>query len=782
MIGSTLNIKLLRDLKTISMQGITVGLVIAAGLSYFSASWSSYFSLLEARNEFYNKQSLCDGFVYLNRAPNYLEKKISALQGITHFESRISKEIVLDFPGEVYPSAAQLLSLSENLNTIYLKKGSLPKQNQDVIISESFAIANSLEPGAELSSIIGGKKVVLTVTGIGLSPEFVYVFRPGNPLPDDKHYGILWMKREAIETNFDFQASFNQVIFRLTKNELDRKKTLQELDAILEDYGGLGAKERKFLPSDSFLNDEFRQLRTTAVFLPGIFLAIAAFLLHIISNRMVSKEREQIATLRALGYTSKQIIFHYLKLITFITSISSILGILIGFVLGNAMTNLYGQFYKFPHLKSIFPPSLVLFSLIFGIFIGGIGTIFSLLSIIKLDPAQAMRPAPPGKYSIAFWESWITHLQTIQRMVLRNLFKRPIRTLLTILGLSTSIMIMIIGNFIQDTVGSLLDLQFNTIQRESLTLSFRNPISDSVLFELKEKTGVFIVEGQRSIPIKITKNNKTKDVVLTGLPQYSELRKILGKNLKPIQIPISGILMNQELAIKMKIQIGETIQIETQDGEKKKFSIQVTAFANEILGQGLFINREYLNRILDEGNLINVSLLKTDPKAESKLINELKDDPMVIGLFSKTAILQGFQEVMQRSLQSTSIIILVFTVIISIGVIYNTAMITLSERIYELGSLRILGFSLKEVFGIIAWELSWKIIFAIPIGCIFGYQIAYLILNSNETEGFKIPATIYPSTYYYSILLALFTAGISFMIVFQKLKKMDLLSVLKVRE
>ncbi|WP_246836599.1 ABC transporter permease [Leptospira levettii] len=782
MIGSTLNLKLLRDLKTISLQGLTVGLVIAAGLSYFSASWSSYFSLLQAKEQFYSKQSLCDGFVYLNRAPNFLERKIADLPGITNFETRISKEIVLDFPSEVYPSAAQLLSLTDHINTIYLTKGSLPKQNQEVVISESFAKANDLEPGAELSTIIGGKRVLLTVTGIGLSPEFVYVFRPGNPLPDDKHYGIFWMKREAIEANFNFESSFNQVIFQLTKDPLDRKRTLHDLDLILDEYGGLGAKERKFLPSESFLNDEFRQLRTTAVFLPGIFLAIAAFLLHIISNRLITKEREQIATLRALGYTALQIVFHYLKLISFITAISSMLGIFIGYILGNAMTNLYGEFYKFPHLIPVFPPLLMFFSFFFGIFIGGIGTLFSLYSIIKLDPAQAMRPAPPGKYSIAFWESWITNMQTIQRMVLRNLFKRPMRTLLTILGLSTSIMIMIIGNFIQDTVGSLLDLQFNTIQRESLTLTFRNPIHESVLFELKEMDGVFLAEGQRSIPIKMTKDRKSKDIILTGLPDHSELRKILGQDLKPLQIPISGIMVNQDLAKRMDIHMGETIQIETLDGEKKKFSVQVTSFANEILGQGVFINKENLNRILEEGNLINTALLKTDPKKDIELIKEFKDDPLVIGLFSKTAILKGFQEVMQRSLQSTSVIILIFTVIISIGVIYNTAMITLSERIYELGSLRILGFTLKEVFAIIAWELSWQILCAIPIGCFFGYQVANLILNSNETEGFKIPATIYPSTYYYSILLALITAGISYLIVFRKLKTMDLLSVLKVRE
>lgn len=782
MIGRTLNLKLLRDLKSILMQGLTVGLVIAAGISYFSASWAAYFSLLDAKVNFYSKQNLCEGFVYLNRAPAYLESKIAALPGISDFETRISKEIVLDFPGEVYPSAAQLLSLSEHTNTLYLKKGFLPKQNQDVVISENFAMANHLEPGSGLSSIIGGKRVFLHVTGVGLSPEFVYVFRPGNPMPDDKHYGIIWMKREAMEANFNFEGAFNQVIFHFASEGEERKHTLRDLDSLLDEFGGLGAKERKLLPSDSFLNDEFRQLRTTAVFLPGIFLAIAAFLLHIISNRLITKEREQIATLRALGYTSKAIVFHYLKLITSITATSSLIGVIIGYFLGSAMTGLYGRFYKFPELIPTFPPLLFFFSIGFGILVGGLGTIISLRSIIHLDPAQAMRPAPPGTFTISFWEVWLTNLSTVQKMVFRNLFKRPTRTALTIVGLSTSIMIMIIGNFIQDTVGTLLDLQFNTIQRETLTLVFRIPVEDSVLLDLKEKKGVFSAEGQRSIPIRITNDRKTKDSVLTGISDGSDLRRILNQNLEPINIPVYGIMMNADLAGKMEIQKGDQVLIETLDGEKRKIPVTVTAFANEILGQGVFIDRSNLNRMLDEGSLINLALLKTDPLEDKNLIEKFKDNPLVISLFSKSAILTSFKEVMQRSLQSTSIIILIFTIIISIGVIYNTAMITLSERIYELGSLRILGFSLKEVFEIIAWELTWQILVSIPIGCFFGNRMANLILNSNETEGFKIPAVIYPSTYYYSILLALITAGISFIIVYRKLKTMDLLSVLKVRE
>jgi putative ABC transport system permease protein len=778
-----LNFKLVRDLKQLRFQAITIGSVIVAGITYLVASFASYNSLVNARESFYTNQRFAEGFAYLNRAPNFLIRQISAIDGIDVVESRISEEVVLDFPGEIYPSAAQLVSLTDNLNQVILRSGRMPEADKEVIVSENFAIANQFVPGSHLIAIISGKRTKLTITGTALTPEYVYVFRPGSLMPDDKHYGILWMKRDAMESALNMQGAFNQIIFNFSIIEKGRKTfILKQIDTLLKPYGGIGASERDKLPSDSFLKDEFKQLRTTAIFLPTIFLGVAAFLLHIITNRLISKEREQIATLKALGYSNYSICLHYLKLISIITSSSAIVGISLGFYIGVLFTELYGAYYRFPHLVPSYPLFLVFIGLFIGLLSGLIGSFTSLLSIIKLEPATAMRPPSPESYRFNWFERMIPTLQSKTRMIIRNLLKRPVRTALTILGLSMSVMIMILGSFIEDTISLLLETQFEVIQRESMTLVFPTIMNENVAFNVLRQNGVMEAEGMRIVPVKVKFKNFTKDTVLYGLSPNSQLRRNLDKKLHKIPLPIDGLLVNEAIAKKLNIEVGDRIWLEILEGNRFEKQITVVGLISEFLGQGLYMDRKILNEILVEGKVINQIFLRMDSNQEPSFIQTMKGFPKVAGIISKSGILRAYKNSMERTMQSTSFFITLFTVIISVGVVFNTAMIALSERTYELGSLRILGFTMQEVFEILVYELSILIVISIPIGCMLGYYVSNLMVSMNDTEGFRIPAIVTLSTYLTAIGLTLATTAISFYLLFKKLKNMDLLSVLKVRE
>ncbi len=779
----SLDKKLFREINQMRFQAISIGLVIIAGITYMVGSLASYQSLLKARENFYANNRFAEGFVYLNRAPNFVLKEISELKGIDFAESRISREVVLDFPSEIFPSAAQLVSLTENLNQINIRTGRLPNTSDEVIISENFAKANHLTQGDFLIAIINGKRTKLMITGSALSPEFVYVFRPGSLMPDDKHYGILWMKRDAIETALNMKGNFNQVLFNfsLTK-EGEKNSTLKEIDNVLRPFGGIGANVRNKLPSDSFLRDEFKQLKTTAIFLPVIFLGVAAFLLHIITSRLISKEREQIATLKALGYSNLTICLHYFKFISLITFTSSAFGVGLGFYLGVTFTNLYGMYYHFPNLTPSFPISLVLLGLLIGLLSGMFGSFSSLLSVVKLDPATAMRPPAPDSFRFFWFETLIPKLKTRTRMIIRNLLKRPIRTSFTILGLSMSVMIMVLGSSIQDTVRELLQTQFENIQRESFTLVFHGIVPENTIYNLSNADGVLEVEGMRVVPIRMKNRNIAKESVLYGMTPNSQLRRNLNKNLEPIALPLDGILLNETLAEKINIKAGEKLRIEILEGNRPELDIPVVALVSEYLGQGLYMDRSKLNELLYEGRVINQTFLRIDPSSEIQFTETMKQSPKVAGINSKSAMLKAFQDIMQRTMQSTSIFITIFTAIISVGVVFNTAMISLSEKTYELGSLRILGFTMREVFEILLFELSLLVIISLPIGCAFGLYLSNLMVNINDTEGFRMSAKITSSTYLTAITLTLITTLVSFLIIYRKLKTMDLLSVLKVRE
>ncbi len=778
---NTLNKKVIREILGLKAQSITIALVVASGIAMFIASRTAYDSLWEARDRFYAKTLFAEGFASCKPAPEILLRRIRNIPGIQDVRARIKQESVIDFPEEDLPSSGRFVSITEGMNELTITEGRLPVTNEEVVLSLSFAKANNLLPGKKIGVILQGKKKFLHVVGIALSSEFVYVFSNVSILPDPKHFGILWMKKEALESAFQMQGAFNDLIFTFAK-DAPVKSTLKLLDEELEGYGGLGAYDRDKLPSHSFLRDEFKQLRTTAYLMPLIFLGVAAFLLHIVSTRIIAKEREQIATLKAVGYSNLTVALHYVKLLTVISSTGAIVGIVLGIYFGNAMLSLYGEYYQFPNLKLIVNPILLFQGFGVGMVAGIAGALFSIINVLRLNPAQAMRPPMPESFSRIPFERLMQSLPTQGKMILRNLFQRPFRTILSSLGISTSVMIMVIGTFMYDAVDNMLELQFDLLQRESVTINFFGPVSSDVEVDIAKQKAVLFAEGYRLVPIRIRSGTLTKEILLQGIPNGAELRRLIGEGEKILTPPDTGILLNLQVAQKIGISIGQEIQLEILEGNRKKVKVIVEGTVSEILGQGAYMEKRAVNKLLGEGNSLNLLVLRTDANEEISLLRKLKSIPKIAGVTTRAGTLKVFHEMTARSMLATTLILMIFACVISVGVVYNTAMIALSERAFELGSLRILGFNKREVFSILAGELTVETLVALPIGCLTGYWFAYMMFTSVETEGFNVPLNISLTTYGIALLTTIFTSLISFIILYFKIKSMDLISILKVRE
>ncbi|GAB4429577.1 MAG: ABC transporter permease [Turneriella sp.] len=737
--------------------------------------------MARARDQFYSSTGFASGFVSLKKAPASVVQRIAATDGIALVESRITQEAALDFPGEKLPSAGRFISLPERLSRLAVRSGKVPVAENEVMLSEAFALANKLTPGSRLVAVLNGRRQVLKVTGTALSPEFVYIFRPASFMPDDKHYGILWMTRTAMENHFDYGGAFNDLAFTFAPSA-NTRHTLKLIDNLLEPYGGLGAYDRDKLASYAFLRDEFKQLRTNAFFLPLVFLGVAAFLLHIVATRLIARQREQIASLMALGYAQKQIAAHYLKLMVVISGSGALLGVGVGWYLGRSMTWLYGEFYRLPDLVHAFHFSVALSGLLIGASAGVFGTWFSVKKVMRMQPAQAMRPPVPERFAQSFFERYFRNMPAITRMLLRNLLRRPARTVLTILGLSTAVMIMVLGLFMSDVMDSMLSTQFELLNRESMTVSFLRPVSASALDELRSRSGIQLAEGYRQVPVRLRHGQYAKELAITGIPQDAELRRVANERGEVISLPPEGVLLNQRIAQKMGIRSGNTIDLELLEGNRRKIRVSVNNLVDEILGQGCYMRIDALSRLLGEAHSINVAALRTDALADDAIIAHLKTSSQIASVSTRAGTLKIFYEMMSRSMLAMITIIIIFASAISVGVVYNTAMILLSERTFELGTLRILGFTKAEVFEMIASELGTSVLASLGPGCALGYLFAWLLMNTVDTEEFAIKLIITSRTYVTAMLVSLGTALLSFIILFFRIRTMDLVSVLKVRE
>ena len=280
---------------------------------------------------------------------------MNEIEGVATVEARIARDVIVDWPSSAMPVSARMVSLSragdEALSGLYLRRGSAPQSGDphSAAVNEAFAEANAASPGTDIRVVLNGRVQNFQITGIALSPEYVYTVKPGLPIPDDRLYAILWVDRSAAEAAFDMKGAFNDLAVSLSPGT-NPKSVIAELDRVLEPYGSIGAIERRDQPSNRFLEDELNQQKVMSITIPFIFFGIAAFLLNVALSRLVTVQREQIAALKALGFPTAPLALHYLKLVGIIVAVGSILGIAGGVVFGQAMVESYRGFFRLPAL------------------------------------------------------------------------------------------------------------------------------------------------------------------------------------------------------------------------------------------------------------------------------------------------------------------------------------------------------------------------------------------------------------------------------------------------
>ena len=564
----TLDKKLLRDLWKMKGQAFAIVLVIVSGVATFVMLISTMNSLHLTRTRFYLDYDFADVFASLKRAPEGLKHRIHEIPGVDKVETRVAADVKLDIKGFDEPVTAKLVSIPDDgkplLNRLYLRKGRTIETGKDneVVVSEAFAEAHHFSPGDTFGAVINGRWKTLVIVGIALSPEYVLQIRAGALSPDYKRYGILWMARTPLGTAYDMKGAFNDVALTLSA-DAQPDEVLVRLDNLLNRYGGLGSYSRKDQMSHRYLTEEFRQLQRSAEIFPIIFISVAAFLLNVVVSRLISTQREQIATLKAFGYSNLNVGLHYAKLIILIVVIGVLGGIGTGVWLGKGLGRIYMEFYRFPYLMYELRPSVVTAAVMISVVFALLGTIYSVWKAAILPPAEAMRPEPPANYRETVIERM--GLQRLfsqpSRMIIRNIERRPVKSLLTITGIAFACAIMISGTFWNDAVDFMVDVQFRIAQKQDLTAVFVAPTSRKAVYEIKGLMGIEHAEIFRTVPARLRFGHRSYRTAIQGIEPENHLYFLLDSHLKPIDIPRSGITLTDYLGKILGVRPGDMITV-----------------------------------------------------------------------------------------------------------------------------------------------------------------------------------------------------------------------------
>ncbi|MEZ6020053.1 MAG: ABC transporter permease [Planctomycetota bacterium] len=495
-----LDIKVFRDLGRMRSQMFAIALVIAAGVAVFVSMRTTMKSLREARATWYSEQSFAHVFAGLTRAPEQVARELRSLAGVESLETRVEGWCTLEIPGLVEAATGHIVSLPESgpgaVNRVYLLRGRLPEADDEVLVGEAFFVAQHEKLGSTLSALIAGRQANLKMVGVALSPEFTYSVGPGQMFPDDRRFGVFWMPRKPLAALLDLEGAFNSVALRTHSGAIEHE-VLDRVDDILKPYGGVGAIPRALQTSAFFLDNELSQLSTFAVLVPSLFLAVAAFLLNIVFGRLIASQRGDIAALKAFGYRDTEVGVHYGKLLVVIVLVGWLLGVALGAWLGASMTEQYGQYYRFPklayHLGGADPTIALLVTLA-----GALGGTWAALArTVSMPPAEAMRPPSPPVYRRTLLErlGLDRFLAMPVRMVLREFERKPLRSLLSVLGVVMATGLSVVMSSGRDSMDRMLEVQFGRMQREDVHLTLREPRDLQVLSSLSHLPGVERVRG-----------------------------------------------------------------------------------------------------------------------------------------------------------------------------------------------------------------------------------------------------------------------------------------------
>ncbi|NOT53629.1 MAG: FtsX-like permease family protein [Deltaproteobacteria bacterium] len=781
--------KLLRDLGRMKGQVITIAIVVACGIAVFVSALSTYDSLWQSQQDYYATARFAQVFAHVKRAPTPLVHQVREIPGIAEVEPRLVYEVTLDVPGVAAPVVGRMIGVptggQPTLNRLYLRRGRLidAARAHEVVISEGFALANHLNPGDQIAAILNGRRQELEIVGVVLSAEYVYAIRAGDPLPDNRQFGIVWINHDTLASAFTMEGAFNNVVLTLAPRASE-PAVLATLDRLFTPYGGLGAYGRDHQLSHLFLSEEIRQQEVMATTMPPIFLAVAIFLLHVVLGRIVTGQREQIAALKALGYDNLTVGLHYLKLGCLIVMVGSLFGVVLGAWLGRLMTANYVDFFRFPILAFRVQPWLPLLGIGVGLLSALVATVSAVRRVMVLTPAEAMRPPAPPRYRHTLIErlGFVRWLSPQGRMVLRHIGLRPGRALMTTVGIALAVPILVLAFFWQDAIAYMMTVQFFAIDRGDATVTFTEPVTRRALREIEQLPGVMQVEGVRAVPVRVWAGHQSYRTAVQGLPPHATLRRVLNDQLQPIPIPTDGLLLTDRLGERLGLRPGDRVVLEALEGTRVRREVEVTQLVNDIFGMSAYMEIHALNRLMSEGEAISSVSVAVDPAHEEELYARLKQLPKVATVSLKRRALASFRETVAKFVLVFTGILTVFAVAIAVGVVYNNARVALAERAWELASLRVLGFTRAEVSTMLLNELAIELLAAIPFGLWLGYWFVVAIGSHHQAEMFRIPAVIAPRSYALAALVILLAGVGSALIVRHRIDHLDLVSVLKTRE
>jgi putative ABC transport system permease protein len=785
---SALDHKAWHDLGRMRGQAVAIAALVACAVAAWGSLALTERAMVRSREAYYAAQRFADVFAQLRRAPEGLAARIAALPGVAEVETRVVWAGRLDLGGG-RGARALFASLPDDraprLNRVVVRAGRalLPGERGAVLVTEGFAEANRLRPGDDVVAVVNGRRERLRVAGVALSPEYVYAIGPGMIFPDDRGFAVMWMARADLEAAAGMDGAFNALALRLAPGARE-PDVVRGVDALLAPWGGRGAHGRRDQVSHRYVSDEIVQLRATAIVVPGIFAAISAFLLSVVASRLVALQRQQIGTLKALGYGDAAIALHYAKLMGAVVLAGAAAGALAGIALSRALAAMYAGFFRFPAVVYGEGASVLAAGVALSLAAASLGVAGAVWRAARLAPAEAMRPEPPAAFRRTRWDALpvVRSLPPAWKMVARSLARRPVRAALSAAGIAAGVGVLVTSGSMQDSLAAVLGLHFRLARPEDAVVAFAEPAGRDALLELRALAGVRSAEPYREVAATLRHGPRSHRVGVTGIDPGAALRRLVDVRGVESPVPPAGLVLSTQLARMLDLRRGDDVVVEVHEGARPVLVLPLVALVDDFAGVAATMSREALNQALGEGDLASGALLAIARGAEREVASRASERPRVAEVTLSGDARRSMEEVIRRSMGGFLAVLGAFALVLAGSVVYNAGRVAHAERARELATLRVLGFTSGEAWRVLAAELAVLTLAAVPLGWALGAGLMVLATRGLSSDLFRLPVAIAPATLARAAAYVLGAAAVLLLVARGWVRRDDPVEALKARE
>lgn len=783
--------KMIRDVREHISSYFACIIIIAIGIMVYTSMSLAKDNLMVAKDNFYAESNFADVFASVVSMPKNNIQNLERIEGIDSVQGRLVKEVKLLNEDKSRNVALKLVSIdtpnfNESINKVKIFTGTLPSNNDKaILLEEKFFTANKLSLKDKLNAIIDGKKVELGITGTCQSPEFIFIMRNGQDfVPDPLNFEAAFLNQEKMEELFNERGRVNDLVFTLKKG-YSFSDVENKIKSELNRYSIISLFERKNQTSNNMLSEELNQLEKMSTAIPSIFVMISCIIIYIMLKRLVEAQRGLIGIMMAFGFTKYEILFHYMTYGVFIGAMGGILGELGGLQLANFMTKMYQQYYSLPNLVGRFSLYYFVMGITLSVIFCIMSAFFGSKKIIKLKPADSLRPEVPNFKASGVIENWkaIWGLFTVQgRMAVRNIIRNKSRSIFTLVGIMFSFSLMSFVFSQNSMMDTMIISQFTKIQKFDVKISLLRPLPAlNVKRELEGKKGVLLSESLLEVPVTLKKLHKKKDLIAIGIEQDAKLYSIFDREGNNVKLSNDGMIISEHLARSLDVYVGDKIEIECYLAKKTPFYVYVNKIIPQYLGTNAYFDRDFLCALLANGNIATSLMLKLDDNKIDTLRDEYNGTKYVGAFEIRQQTLEKYRKLMGGSAYALYVMA-ILSAFTGFAIVYNSSIISLAERKRELVSLRVLGMTPKEVLQVISVE-QWIVGF---FGILAGIPLAYLMNKSMaaslSSDLYSMPDTLELTSVIQSILGSVVFIWMAKMWIFTKIKKFDLVEVLKERE